>query len=302
MRYSVEGILTALLTPLTKNNDLCTECIKSMIEFQIGKGVNALFLTGTYGEGVILPNAVKEKVYRYAIEFSNNRLSLLPHVGGADIESVTNLAKSARDLGYRVVSVVGPIYHKPTKKGLVEFFSYIASKADVDIVIYNNKGRQGYNISPDDFEYISREVSAVVGIKDTSYDIEQMIEYVKRFGSSYFIGGAGDNFLYVTFAIGMSAHICGISNVFPEIAVDLYKAVKSGDHSKAIELQYKIVKVRRILAKFGIETQELLREILRFRGIDSGYPPIQMREGLNSKQVEELRKSLESVVGEYFVV
>lgn len=301
MRYKVEGILTALITPLTKDNDLCVECIKSMIEFQVSRGVNALFLTGTYGEGVILSNAVKQKVYRYALEFSPGKLSLLPHVGGADVDYVAALARAARDFGYRVVSVVGPIYHKPTRRGLAEFFSYIASKSDVEIVIYNNKGRQGYNISPDDFEYISREVPAVVGIKDTSYDIEQMMEYVKRFGADYFIGGAGDNFLYITFVIGMSAHICGISNAFPEIAVELYRAVKSGDHSKALDLQYRIVRIRRVLARFGLETQELLREVLRFRGIDPGYPPIQMREGLNSKQVEELRKSLEPIVGEYFV-
>ncbi|MEM2528644.1 MAG: dihydrodipicolinate synthase family protein [Ignisphaera sp.] len=301
MRFKVEGILTALLTPLTKDGDLCVKCIESMIEFQVKNGVAALFLTGTYGEGVILSNTIRQKVYRYALEYSPSSLSLLPHVGGADLESVAFLAKSVRDLGYKVVSIVGPIYHKPTKRGLVEFFNYVASKADVDIVIYNNKGRQGYNISPDDFEYIAREVPAVIGVKDTSYDIEQMIEYVKRFKTSYFIGGAGDNLLYVTFAIGMHAHICGISNAFPEIAIELYKAMRNGDHTKALNLQYKITRIRKILAKFNLETQELLREILRFRGLDPGYPPIQMREGLSSEQITELRKSLEPIAGEYFV-
>ncbi len=300
MKFKVEGVLTALLTPLTRDGDLCIECIKSMIEFQMNKGIGALFLTGTYGEGVILSNTVKQKVYKYAIEFASNKLALLPHVGGADLESIVSLAKYVSDLGYKVVSVVGPIYHRPTKKGLVEFFSYISSKADIDIVIYNNKGRQGYNISPDDFEYISREVSAVVGIKDTSYDVEQMIEYVKRFGTKYFLGGAGDNLLYFTFIIGMHAHICGISNAFPEIAVELYRAVKSRDYNRALDLQYKITRVRKVLAKFNLETQELLREILKFRGLNSGYPPIQMQEGLDSRQIEELKKSLEPIVGEYF--
>ncbi|MCS7111067.1 MAG: dihydrodipicolinate synthase family protein [Ignisphaera sp.] len=301
MRFKVEGILTALLTPLTRDGDLCVECLESLIKFQIGKGISALFLTGTYGEGVILSSTVKQKIYKYALEFSSSKLTLLPHVGGADLESITSVAKFASDLGYSVVSVVGPIYHKPTKRGLAEFFSHISSKADVDIVIYNNRGRQGYNISPDDFDYISREVPAVVGIKDTSYDIEQMIEYVKRFGAKYFIGGAGDNLLYVTFAIGMPAHICGMSNAFPEIAIELYRAVKNGDHNAALDLQYKITRIRKVLAKFNLETQELLREVLKFRGLNPGYPPIQMREGLEARQTEELRRSLEQIVGEYLV-
>lgn len=301
MKFKVEGVLTALLTPLTRDGDLCTECLESMIEFQMKKGISALFLTGTYGEGVILSNAIKQKIYRYALEFSAGKLILLPHVGGADLESVTSTARFANDLGYRVVSVVGPIYHRPTRRGLVEYFSYISSKANVDIVIYNNKGRQGYNISPDDFDYISREVSAIVGVKDTSYDIEQMIEYYKRFGAKYFIGGAGDNLLYTTFAIGIPTHICGISNAFPEIAVELYRAVKNGNHSLAVDLQYKITRIRKVLAKFNLETQELLREVMRFRGLNPGYPPIQMREGLESRQIEELRRSLESIVGEHFI-
>jgi len=298
--FKVEGVITALITPLDKDGKLCAECLEHMIEFQYKKGIQALFLTGTYGEGIILPEKVRVDIYRYALEYSKSNMILLPHVGAADVETVLRLVKAAKDLGYKAVSVVGPIYHKPTRRGLIEFYSYIA-KADVEIVVYNNKGRQGYNISPDDFEALVREVPAVVGIKDTSYDPEQLLEYVKRFGGKYFIGGAGDSLIAYNFLIGADAHICGLSNAFPELAVAIYRAVTEGDVKKAFELQYRLNKVRKIIRKFGVESPEVLREILKLRGVDAGYPPIQLAEAIDERQKEELKKLVEPILKELVV-
>jgi 4-hydroxy-tetrahydrodipicolinate synthase len=219
-------------------------------------------------------------------------MALLPHIGGVDMESVVELAKLAKDLGYRAVSIVGPIYHAPTKEGLVKFYSYIASKVDIPIIIYNNKGRQGYNITPDDFEILTRDIPNVVGVKDTSYDVEQLLELAKRFSSKYFIAGGGDNLLYYTFAVGAHAHICGISNVFPELAVGIFRAMSDGDHQKALELQYKILLLRKAIRKYNVETQEVLRVMLSIRGVKSGQPPIQ----LSFKPVENMISDLKHLV------
>jgi len=293
--FSARGIVTALITPLNKDGSLCRDCLKAMLEFQVSKGVGGLFLTGTYGEGVILPEAVRVELFKVALDVVGGKIPLLPHVGGSDYEAVLRLAKAARDLGYRAVSVVGPIYHRPTKRGLVEFYSYI-SRADVEIVVYNNKGRQGYNIGPDEFEMIAREVPAVVGIKDTSYDPDQLLELVKRFGGKYFIAGGGDGLIAYTFAVGAHAHICGISNLFPELAVNIYRAVTGGDLVKAFELQYQVNSLRKQIARFGVETQEVLREALKMRGIDAGYPPLQLSNPLDQKQLEELKRIVEQAL------
>ncbi|MEM1526935.1 MAG: dihydrodipicolinate synthase family protein [Ignisphaera sp.] len=289
----VRGIVTALITPFTEDGDLCTECLEDMIRFQIEKGIAGLYISGTYGEGVITSSPIREKLLIKAIEFSPSRVFLLPHVGGSDTDTIIRLAKLAKDLGYLAVSVVGPLYHIPTKKGLVEFYKYIASKTDIPIVIYNHRERQRYNISPDDYEAIAREVPEVIGIKDTSYDVEQLLEYVKRFSAKHFIAGGGDNLLYYTFSIGAHAHICGTSNVFPEIAVALYKAVSEYNYMKAVEYQYKVNLVRKILGKYGVEVQEVIRVMLKLRGIKSGYPPKQLIYEFTPQQIEELVKLIE---------
>lgn len=292
--FEVTGIMTALITPFRAGTELCVECIEPLIRFQVERGVAGLYISGTYGEGVITPLSVREALFRRVIEAAPSKTTLLPHVGGADVGSVTHLARLAKDLGYPAVSVVGPLYHVPTRAGLVKFFSHVA-RADVPIIIYNNKGRQGYNISPEDFDAIVKEVPHVAGIKDASYDVEQLLEYVARFGSRHFIAGAGDNLLLYTFAVGAPAHICGVSNALPEIATDLYKAVTAGDLRRAAELQYRIITLRKAIRRFGVETQEVLRAMLKLRGVDSGEPPIQLSYTLTDEQMGELK----NILGKY---
>jgi len=288
----LRGVVTALITPFADSGSLCRDCLEQLVDLQLRAGVSSLFISGTYGEGVITSTRTREELLKVAIDLAPGRLTILPHVGGADLEVVLHLARLAKDLGYRAVSVVGPLYHVPTRLGLVRYFSYVA-RAGVDIVIYNNRNRQGYNISPDDFEYIAGEVPSVVGIKDTSYDTDQLLEYVKRFGGRYLIAGAGDNLLYYTFAIGAPAHICGISNLLPELAVELYRAVSEGNHARAVEIQYRINGLRKALRRFGVETQEVLRAALRLRGVNAGYPPVQMSFELTEQQLAELRRVVE---------
>lgn len=285
--WKVKGIITAILTPLTRNGDLCVDCLKELIEFQLSNGISGLFIMGTYGEGLLLSQKVRKKMLEKTIEFVPTKTITLPHVGAADPETAYSLAKYAKDLGYQAVSSIGPVYYKPSIKGLINYFNYLA-KADLEIIIYNNVGRLKYNITPNVFEKITCNVPAVTGIKDTSYLAEQLLEYVSKFKNKYFIAGAGDSMIYYTFSIGADAHICGISNAFPEVAVKLYKAYLENDVEKAIKLQSIANSIRTMSKKFSTESPEVMREILKIRGINAGYP-LKIIGGLEQKEKKKLR-------------
>lgn len=293
---ATKGVLTALITPLNKDGTLCEECLENMIEFQAKNRVHGLFLTGTAGEGYILPLQVRIRVYEKAREFAPSTMYILPHIGASTLDAVLALARVARDLGYKDISIIAPTFHKPTKKGLVEYYAEIASKVDLNIIVYNNKNRQGYNIAPEDFEAIVNRVPPVKGIKDTSRDPAQLLELKVKFGHKYFIAGAGDDLIFYTFIIGAHAHVCGISNIIPELVVDLYEKVLEGKYMEALNIQYKINLLRKQIAKLTSESQEALREIGKVRGINMGYPPVQMVHEFDKITLNETIKLLESIL------
>lgn len=292
------GIITAVVTPLNKDGSLCESCLKDIIELQASAGVHGLYLTGTAGEGVILPSRVRARVYEKSMEYAPTGMYLLPHVGGTSLDVVLELVRVARDLGYREVSLIAPLFHKPARSGLVEFFKEVSSKTDLDIVVYNNRNRQGYNISPDDFQAIAN-TARVTGIKDASKDPDQLLELVKRFSDRYFVAGAGDELILYTFVVGAHAHVCAVSNVVPELVVSLYRKVGEGRIGEALDVQYKINMLRRHLGRLTSETQEALRELMRVRGIDAGYPPVQMAHDFDPRVLSEARSFLSELLREF---
>lgn len=285
-----EGIVTAIITPIKDDFEVDEEGIASLINFLVEKGIKSFFVLGTYGEGMLISKVERERMLEKAVEVVPAKASIIVHVGAADVKTALELAKHAANLDISAISSVGPIYHKPGKAGLVSYYGCL-SKAGVPIMVYNNKGRQGYNISPSDFESITREVPSVMGIKDTSYDVEQLQNYVDMFGKTRYVAGAGDSLIAVTFIIGAKAHVCGMANAFPEIPLAVYAAVKNGNVKKATELQSVVNRIRRELSKFEVETQVILREILRLRGVDVGEPPIPLRKLTEEERLEIKRIS-----------
>ncbi len=285
-----EGIVVAIITPLKNDVEVDGEGVASLINFLTEKGVKGFFVLGTYGEGILISKGERERMLEKVVENVPDKASVIAHVGATDVETALELAKHAEKLEISAISSVGPIYHKPGKAGLISYYGYL-SKAGAPLMVYNNKGRQGYNISPSDFESIIKEVPSVMGIKDTSYDVEQLQNYIDMFGKTHYVAGAGDSLIAVTFLIGARAHICGIANAFPEIPLSVYSAVKNGDVKKAFELQIIVNRIRRELSKFGVETQVVLREILRLRGVDVGMSPIQLRKLTEDEKLEIKRIS-----------
>lgn len=283
-----EGIVTAIITPLKDNMEVDEEGVNSLINFLTKKGIEGFFVLGTYGEGMLISKDERKKVLEKVVEVVPSKSNVIAHVGAPDAKTALELAKHAANLGISAVSSVGPIYHKPDKAGLILYYSYL-SKAEVPIMIYNNKGRQGYNISPSDFEAIAKEVPGIAGIKDTSYDVEQLQNYVNMFGKNYYVAGAGDSLIAVTFTIGAKAHVCGIANAFPEIPLAIHDAIKKGNIKRAVELQSVVNNIRKGFSKFGVETQVILREVLRIRGVEVGESPIPLRK-LSKEEKAEVEK------------
>jgi len=248
-KFKIEGIITALLTPLTKNEQIKEDSFRKLIDFQIEQGIHGFFPLGTAGEGMKLGLEKRKKAAEIVVDQTNDRVPIILHVGTQDTDMTIELARHAKDLGVDAVGAVGPFFYKPDTQGLIQHYKRIGEAADLPIFIYNNVERQGYNITPETFRKIVEEVPQVAGLKDTSYNIEQMQDYVYKFGKDYTIIGAGDSIILPIFAAGAAAHISMISNVFPKLAIQIYDNAKKGDYKKARELQFKLNDIRELFKK-----------------------------------------------------
>lgn len=290
------GIVTALVTPLNSDGSLRADALAQLVDLQQQAGVHGLFVLGTYGEGPYITPEVKKQVVDVLAERSKRPIIL--HVGAAYLRDTLDLVKRANEYDNMVaVSSVGPFYFRPDTQALIRFYGEIAKVSRKPIFVYNNPGRQGYNIEPATFGKIVREVPQVVGVKDTSYNMEQVQELVQQYAQEYTVYGAGDSLIFLQLTLGVTGHICGISNLFPELAVKLYDAFSLRRYEEARALQFELNEIRKVIREPGVDIAPL-KMALNLRGIDAGVPAAPLRP-LTDEEEELLVSKLKTVADKY---
>lgn len=98
-RFRIEGIITALLTPLTKDEQVKEDALRELIDFQVESGIHGFFPLGTAGEGMKLGLEKRKRAAEIVVDQTDGRVPIILHVGTQDTAMSVELAKHAKDLG-----------------------------------------------------------------------------------------------------------------------------------------------------------------------------------------------------------
>ncbi|MEM2841899.1 MAG: dihydrodipicolinate synthase family protein [Thermoproteota archaeon] len=290
------GIITAILSPLDHEGNLIKESVLQQLEFQKNAGVDGIFALGTFGEGPYLNFRLKKELIGMLAEHS--KLPIIVHVGSSLLEDVLKLVRECNEYNNIFgVSSIAPFFYRPDERALITFYEMISKVSTKPVYIYNNPGRQGYNITPETFGRISQAVEGVAGIKDTSYNIEQIQSLIQRFSGSHDIYGAGDSLIFVQLMLAVKGHICGISNVFPEIAVKIRDHVYGGMYREALKFQYELNAIRKALQEFNLDIAPY-KAAMKLRGIDVGVPVRPLRP-LSEEECKIITDKLRPLIEKY---
>lgn len=290
------GIITAILTPVNNEGNLIKESILQQLDFQTNAGINGIFALGTFGEGPYLNFQLKRELINMLAEHS--KLPIIVHVGSSLFEDTLNLTRECNEYeNICGISSVGPFFYRPDEHALTAFYDAISKVSTKPVYIYNNPGRQGYNITPQAFGRISRAVEGVAGIKDTSYNMEQVQSLVQEFDGLYDIYGAGDSLLSVQLLLGVKGHICGISNIFPELVVEIRDCVNTGRYRDALKLQHELNLIRNVLRELNLDIAPY-KAAMKLRGIDAGVPVRPLRP-LSEEEYKALSSKLVPLLERY---
>ena len=112
MKSKFEGVITAMVTPLRgEKKKIDLEATDSLVDFLIEKGVNGLFILGTFGEGMLLAVDERRKLTERVINHVNKRVLVIVHVSHMEIERTEELIEHARDKGADAVALLPPFFY-----------------------------------------------------------------------------------------------------------------------------------------------------------------------------------------------
>lgn len=237
MKQSVfRGMGTALITPMDRNLAVDYEALGRLIDFQIDAGIHALIAVGTTGESATLEPAEQEAVIRFTVERAAGRVKVIAGVGSnSTAHAVENTVRACR-AGADGLLAVTPYYNKATQQGLIAHFTAIADASTLPVILYNVPGRTGCNLLPETAAILAGHPK-IVGLKEASGNMSQVVELFARCGDSLDIYSGEDALTVPIMAMGGAGTISVLSNVVPAGAVEMMNACFAGDYPTAARLQ-----------------------------------------------------------------
>jgi len=288
------GLITALITPSFNDVGSLRESLSRLIEFQLRNNVIGFFTLGTYGEGLLLPVERRMLVLDIIAENVPSGFLIINNVSALSIEDSVKLAKHSIDIGVDKIASLPPMYYNVGVYEIKRFFNELG-RIEAQLFIYNNPRKVYVDISPALLKQIAEETPSLIGIKDSSGSIERLIELVSIFLNQLYVGIASDTLILDAFLYGADAHICGVCNAIPELAVEVLRSVEKGDLRRAMFIQTLINEFRSLSREFNVEGVSLVKASLKLRGIDVGDPFTPLRR-LSEHEVLRVKSVLDKIL------
>lgn len=288
------GVTTAMVTPFNADGTVNLEKLADLTEFLISKEVHCLYPLGTTGEMLKLSVEERKAIAETVVRTANGRVTVFIHVGDVHFENVLELARHAHQVGADGIGVVTPIYFGVNEREMENFYYEIASSIpkDFPMYLYSIPQCASNELPVDIVEKIAQEFDNVVGIKYSYPDFTLTSKYLDVKDSNFEVVFGPDHLFLPALALGCSGTVSGISGVYPEPFVALYKAYQAGDMEKAQQIQRLATKYCNTL-KNG-SNMSYFKEALKMRGIDAGYMKAPHLD-LTEQEISALKVNLQKI-------
>lgn len=266
----LNGIITAMVTPFESSGNIDIKATEILIEKLIANGVQGIFVLGTNGEFHVIENDMKIKFAKKVVEIVAKRVPVYAGAGGNSTDEVIKLGKQMIAVGVDALSVITPYFVSLKENELYNHYQMIAENLAIPIVLYNIPKNTGINLS---FELVSKlsKISNIIGIKDSSGDINNIAGYIDNTSRDEFsVLSGSDSLILKALKLGATGAISATSNLLTTNNVQIYKQFIAGNLDKAEQWQQSLEEFRRIL-KYA-STPSVLKQSLSLSGIEVGVP------------------------------
>ena len=268
----IKGVIVPILTPVDENEMIDEKKLREQVDYVIEGGILGILAFGSNGEFYVIEEDEMERGLKIMVDQAAGRVPVYFGIGAISTKKCCRLAKMAVANGAAGISVLQPMFLKPTETELFEHFKTIAEAVpDTPMLLYNNPGRVGYTMSGNLVDRLAHEVPNIVGMKDTSGDITQTAEFIRRTRDVNFkVFGGKDTLLYASLCHGAVGGVCTAGNFMPELIVDVYNKYMAGDLEGSLEAQFKLNPVR--LSMDGASFPVAAKDMANLRGRNIGVP------------------------------
>lgn len=266
-----QGTGVALITPFDKEYNIDYNGLENLVEHCINGGVEYLVVMGTTGENATLSADEKKDVLKFVQKVTAGRKPIVYGVGGNNTMAIKNQLESMDFEGVDAILSVSPYYNKPTQEGIYQHFKVISEASPLPVILYNVPGRTSSNISAATTLRMARDFENVIGIKEASGDMEQVMAIIKDRPEGFLVISGEDNLTLPMIACGGDGVISVSGQGFPEVFSSMVRDALKGDLEAARVAHYRLFEVTKMLfaegnpggIKSALKHQDICDDVMR---------------------------------------
>ena len=257
----MKGIIVPILTPCDRNDRIDEAKLRKQVDYVIKGGVSGILAFGSNGEFYMVDDDAEiERGLGIMIDQAGGRVPVYLGLGAIRTGKCVKLAKMGAASGAAAISILQPMFIKPTDDELLTHFKTIAEAiSGTPMLLYNNPGRTNYTMSSGLVEKLAHTVPNIVGMKDSSGDMTQTAEFIRvNRDIGFKVFGGKDTLIYGALAHGAAGCVATLANIFPELVCSIYDKYVAGDTKGSLEAQYKLNPIRLVMdkASFPVATKD----------------------------------------------
>jgi 4-hydroxy-tetrahydrodipicolinate synthase len=246
-----KGTGVAIVTPFKNDSSIDFNAFGRVINHVIKGGINYIVAMGTTGEASTLTRDEKQALISYVVEAIDNRVPLVVGIGGNNTQEVITSIREYDLTGADGILSVAPYYNKPGQRGIFQHFKAIATFSPLPIIIYNVPGRTSSNISAETCLELAHECENIIGIKEASGDIVQIMKILKGKPENFIVLSGDDMMTIPIIAAGGAGVISVLANAYPVGCSELVNQALKNNFKAAREMQFRFMEIIELMFADG---------------------------------------------------
>ena len=233
------GLIPPMVTPLDAKRRLDKKGTRNMVNHLLKGGVDGIFLLGTTGEGPHLSYAIREELVKTVCGLVKGRVPVLVGITETDLDDAVAFAAKCKAHGASAVVAAPPYYFKLTQAECVAWFTEMADRLPLPLVIYDMPAHTDTIIEPATIAKLAAHPN-IIAMKDSSSIIALFNKFriaLEPFADKFSLFMGPDEAMGEAVLLGADGGVCTGANLWPAQFKAMYLAAKAGDVEKVRRLQ-----------------------------------------------------------------
>lgn len=275
---NLQGIIPAIVTPLTQYGNLDTDALERIIHRIMAHGGHGVMVLGTTGEGPLHKRKVALDMIENAVRLVGKEGIVVAGTTAVTFDQSIYLADAAYEAGAAAILNIPPFYFNLDEEETVRYYYRYADRSRIPVMIYHMPDVSRHMTGLRTIQMLARHEN-IVGIKDSSGNFPFFqglaAAFEKDQNFAVFMGKA--LLIYSGLAVGARGTMTPAGNLIPEMEQAIYRLFHQGRLEEARTVQDKVFRIFKRLSENGKDLGTNIKGILAVQGTAENYTPDYMK-------------------------